>query len=244
MCMPIRKPTIIYERVKERLEALHMSERQASLAATDGKDPNFIGMIRRGVIANPRIDRMQHLAAALKTDLSFLTGGAIDSSATVDALPTSSFGVPLLGKVEAGRYHLVDDLAAENEPLIIQASRHPRFPDAPHMAYEVVGDCMDRLEPKPIYPGDTVICVDWGATGYVPISDMVVVVEQTRDGGHMRELTLKQIEVRGDGIALCPRSSNKTHREIWLPKEHEDDGRTVRVVALAFSVQSALDMRF
>jgi transcriptional regulator with XRE-family HTH domain len=244
MSMPNRKPTIIYARVKERLEALGMTERQASLAATEGRDPNFLGMIRRGVIANPRIDRMQHLAAALKTDLSFLTGGTIDQSSISDAVPIVFFGIPLFGKVEAGRYYLVDDLAAESEPVMIPASRHPRFPNAPHLAYEVVGDCMNALEPKPILPGEIVICVEWAATGYTPISDMVVVVEHTRDGGHMREITLKQIEVRGDGIALCPRSTNKAHREIWLPKDHEDDGRTVTIVGLVYTKQSDFEMRF
>lgn len=231
---------VSYARIAERLRALKMSENEASSLASNGRDRNLINRIKRNPDGNPRTDTLQRLAAVLQTNMDYLLGIG-DDLGLPEAIQATTVGVPLLGKVEAGRYHLVDELAAESEPVIITASRHPRFPNALHAAYEVVGDCMNALDPKPIMPGDVAICVDWAATGYVPVTGMVVVVEQTRDGGHMRELTLKQVEVREGGIALCPRSHNKLHREIWLPKEHEDDGRTVRVVGLAFSIQSSLN---
>jgi hypothetical protein len=238
-------------RVEKLLADLGVSERQASLKATDGRDPNFIGMLRRGQISNPRIDRMRGLAEALNSDIDFLTGQSdvVRAAPTGFAESSSVFqvglsGLPMLGKVEAGRFQEVDDLAAENDPPLVYAARHPRFPDARHFSFEVVGDSMNALKPKSIMERDIVYCVDWGATGMSPRTDDIVVVERTRDGGHLREITLKQVEIRADGTALCPRSTNKLHREIWLPRSYDDNGVTVRIIGVVYSWQTWADTRF
>ncbi len=108
------------------------------------------------------------------------------------------------------------------------------------MAYKVVGNSMNGLDPKPIVEGDIAICVDWAATGYVPVTGMIVVVEQFRDGGAMRELSLKEVEVHEGRCILRPRSKSSRNREIELDPSGAVTDRTVRIVALAYQIQTSL----
>ncbi len=122
-----KEPTVIFDRVRERLDALKLTERQASLMASDSRDPNMVGMIKRGTVKNPRIDRLQRLAEVLQTDVAFLTGKAAEPSNAAKAAAYSA-GVPLLGNVEEGRYELVDQLPSEIKPVIILLNSMLGFP--------------------------------------------------------------------------------------------------------------------
>jgi len=241
--MQCKKPVparISYARIQERLKSLGLSENEASSLASEGRDRNLINRIKKGTTESPRMITLQRLAGILNCSVNFLLEIDDEVGAQFErgVLPRTTKAIPLVGKVEAGRYHLVDEFAAEQDYSMIDGARHPRFLNASHTAHEVVGDSMNAVEGWPIFDGEIVIAVDWTETGYRPTTDMIVVVEQLRDGGHMREVTLKQIEVRHNGIALCPRSTNKSNREIWIPKDHDDDGRTVQIIGLVFSKHS------
>jgi hypothetical protein len=94
---------------------------------------------------------------------------------------------------------------------------------------------MNVLKPHPIMPGSRVVGVDYDdVASQVPLRDgLVVVVERSRDGGHSREFSVKQVEFYPDRIEFHPRSTNPKHKPIVV--EHDawaDGGVTVRIAAL------------
>lgn len=102
---------------------------------------------------------------------------------------------------------------------------------------------MDRLEPRPILPGDRIIGVAYEDVAHqVRIKDgLVVVVERSRDGGHTREWSVKQVELYEDRIEFHPRSSDKNLKPIVVKRDaRADDGVTVEIIALVRSVRNDL----
>lgn len=92
---------------------------------------------------------------------------------------------------------------------------------------------MNKAEPQPYLPGSYLICVDFDDIDRPIANGMKVVVERTRDGGLLREWSVKEVELHADRIEYHPRSSNKRHRPIVVPINGDpDDGSTVRILAL------------
>lgn len=239
-----RMSNIVLDRIEERLEALEMKAETAVRMA--GLSRGTISKMRAGTIETPTVWSLERLALVLQTDVAYLLGKqeAVKLVADGDAAPRVSLGMPILGKVEASRFFPVDDLDDQHERDVIEGPRHHRFPGAKHMAFQVTGDCMDALKPRPILDGDYVLCVGWFDTGYLLSDGMVVVVEQTLQGGHFRERTVKQVERREGGHALCPRSNNKNHREIFIPRGNNDSGRGAEVIGLVYHISAPVDVRF
>lgn len=77
-------PETLADRIQQRLEALKISERAASIAAT-GNDAT-IRMIRTGKSVNPRSDTITKLAQVLQTTEQWLLNGSVP---TVGADPAS-----------------------------------------------------------------------------------------------------------------------------------------------------------
>jgi hypothetical protein len=148
--------------------------------------------------------------------------------------------VRVAGTVQAGSFREVDEFV-QTEFVTIYETRDPQFPDARLGAFNVAGDSMNNLKPRPILPGDRVITIDFDdLRGRVPLRDgMIVVVEQVRDGGHLREWSVKQIEFYDDRIEFHPRSTNPRHKPIVVAHDpRADDGRSVRVLALVRGIRS------
>ena len=146
------------------------------------------------------------------------------------------------GIVEAGAFRAAPDFTdIEEEPTFDLPD--PKFPWARQVSFTVAGDSMNKLQPRPILPGDKVICVDFeDLNGRVPLRDgMVVVVERTRDGGHLREWSIKQLELYGDRMEFHPRSSNPKHKPIIVPVDYQaDDGETFRILALVRRISNEI----
>ncbi|WP_325444754.1 helix-turn-helix domain-containing protein [Hansschlegelia sp.] len=163
-------------------------------------------------------------------DLLFSEAGQSELVRTSsDLVPVSVSGV-----AEAGAFREANEFV-EFERVTIFEPRDAKFPNARQLAFDVEGDSMNDLKPRPIMPGDRVICVDFDdLEGRVPLRDgMVVVVEQERDGGHLREWSVKQVELYDDRIEFCPRSINPKHKPIVIARDPKaDNGLTVRVLAL------------
>ncbi|WP_245259729.1 S24 family peptidase [Methylopila sp. 73B] len=150
--------------------------------------------------------------------------------------------VRVVGVVEAGAFREANEFV-EVEHVTIYEPRDPKFPRARLFALDVDGDSMNDLKPRPILEGDRVICVDFDDLGgRVPIQNgMVVVVEQTRDGGHLREWSVKQVEWHDDETWFCPRSTNPKHKPIKVKRDYAaDDGREVRLMGLVRAVRSEM----
>jgi transcriptional regulator with XRE-family HTH domain len=242
---------ILHERIKERLATLGLSQQSASMQASQKKNGKanhrMVSAILSGVSNSPTAETLASLAQVFDCDVAYLIGetASLRIGGPVRELPhNESVGIPIIGKVQANSFFQIDDFEGEVEQRVVSGPQHSKFPVAKHVAYEVSGDCMNALEPRPIFDGDTVLAVAWGDTGFDLMDGMVVVVEQSKFSGQARERTLKQVEGRTGGVALCPRSHNKSHAEIFLARSAQDDGVEVRVVGLVYKVLSDVKLGF
>lgn len=150
--------------------------------------------------------------------------------------------VLLNGKTAAGVFREVDDFD-QSRPERIWEAPDERFPHARRMAFDVEGDSMNDLKPRPIMEGDRLICVAFEDVAHeVRVRDgLVVVVERTRDGGHTREWSVKQLELYEDRTEFCPRSTNPSHKPIVVKRDAKaDDGVAVEIIALVRSIKNDL----
>jgi transcriptional regulator with XRE-family HTH domain len=152
------------------------------------------------------------------------------------------------GIVEAGAFRPVDEFGDE-EPRPRALPRDPDYPWAEVATFDVGGDSMNALKPRPIMAGDQLVCLKFESLkGRVPIRDgMVVVVEQARDGGHLRERSVKQVEIYEDRVEFHPRSTNPKHKPIVIPwkmftGEEQEDGRKVEILAIVRSIFNSLPL--
>lgn len=145
--------------------------------------------------------------------------------------------IPIVATVGAGTF-LSTDYDHMDEPIgMTDAITDRRFPYARHIAFKVSGDSMNL---RRIEDGDILHCVDWAESGLVPVTGMVVVVEERKFDGQAFALTVKEVEVRKDEVALMPRSSNQAHRPIVIPKAGDGAATEFRIVALAYNVNKPL----
>lgn len=174
------------------------------------------------------------------------TRPASTRSARTDEFESSVHPIPnsqhvpyyISGTAQAGSFVEVEDLD-QSEPEIVYEEPDPDFPNARRFACRVAGDSMDALKPYPIPDGAKITGVAFAdMEGRYPLrTGLIVVVQRQRDGGHLREWSVKQIEIRGDDIWFCPRSTNTKHKAFKVDADfHSDDGQEVEVLALVRNV--------
>jgi len=155
--------------------------------------------------------------AATLQKIATAAGVAVPTAlATMAALRPEMTELPLIGQVQAGAWLLMDD-TAQDEPTFLTAALDRRYPHARQWLREVRGDSMNARQ---IFPGDLVHIVDLGEAGINLNSGMIVEVTRYRDGGSLREITLKEVEVTDSGMMLWPRSTNPR----WTDAVQMDDG--------------------
>ncbi len=235
----------ILERIEQRLSATGLSAFAASQRA--GLSGDAIRNLRRAARKDPgggrggiSVDTLNALAPVLGTTVAWLLSGEGEaeaegvSEARIDTKARGMVAVPELGLVEAGAYRVVDDFNQAELPTFAMPPDE-MFPSARLVAFLVAGDSMNALKPRPILPGDRVVCVSYEDVAHrVVIRDgMTVVVQRTRDGGHTREWSVKQVELYEDRTEFHPRSSNPRHKPIVVTRDVEaDDGTQVEIIAL------------
>jgi transcriptional regulator with XRE-family HTH domain len=146
------------------------------------------------------------------------------------------------GVVEAGTFREVDEFD-QSEPVEMLVPRDEKFPNARQLLFDVGGDSLNELRPRPILSGDRLVCLAYEDVAHeVELRDgMVVVVQRTRDGGHFREWSVKQIELYNDRAEFHPRSSNPKHKAIVVHHDSEaDDGVSVEIIALVRRVMNEM----
>lgn len=221
-------------RVQERLDALKLSANKA--AELGGFQRHYVSDIVNGRKKSIGADRVAQLAGVLETTVSYLMYGSDEPDIPGEVQPNAGRLVPVFtaGTVEAGAFRIVDDVD-DIEPLPLFEARDRDFPDARLVAYDVAGDSMNNLKPRPILPGDRIICVSYeDVAGRLPLRDgMVVVVERTRDGGLMREWSVKQLELYEGRTEFHPRSTNPRHKPIVVRRDADaDDGSEVSIICI------------
>lgn len=146
------------------------------------------------------------------------------------------------GRVEAGTFREVDEFD-QSERIEVALPRDELYPNARQLLFDCSGDSMNDLKPRPILEGDRLVCLAYDDVEHLVElkSGMVVVVERTRDGGHFREWSVKQLELYSDRAEFHPRSTNPKHKAIVIRQDHEaDDGVTVKVIALVRRVMNEM----
>lgn len=231
----------IRDRVEKRLEELGLGAITA--ANSVGLERTFIRDFVIGRKKTIGADKLPLVAAALQTSVEYLTrgtppvpsaGGAAGAASEVTLASGSFVQAAIQGTVQAGHFRQFEDYTDE-EPVFETIPRDREFPHARHAIFVAEGDSMNSLKPNPILPGNRLITIDFeDLKGQVPFRDnMVVVVEQLRDGGHLREWSVKQVELYEDRVEFCPRSTNPKHKPIVVKRDYRpEDGKEVRVLAI------------
>lgn len=217
---------------------------KAELARRSGIPYDNINKYLRGDIEQPRGDVLETLARTIKRPLIWLRDGMEIEGGELVPAPGRMVAAAVVGRVEAGTFREVDEFD-QSERELISVPPDERFPHARLLVFDVSGDSMNDLKPRPILDGDRVICVAYEdvANEAVLRDGMVVVVERTRDGGHTREWSVKQVELYQGRTEFHPRSTNPKHKPIAV--EHDasaDDGTRVEVIGLVRRIQNDLPL--
>jgi hypothetical protein len=220
---------------------------QSELARAMGLDPSIINKIVNGkrTLKAPEIPIVAAFLGERPPTVGPTETTGESPSETSEVFPVTSLGLvqaPVVGTVEAGSFRevfVVDDV----EPEMVVVPPDPRFPHARLIVFQVAGDSMNDLKPRPILEGDRLVAVAFEDVAHeVALRDgMTVVVQRTRDGGHMREWSVKQIELYEDHVDFCPRSTNPRHRPIRVARDAFADGGTeVEIIALVRQVMNTI----
>lgn len=202
---------------RERLRAL-IKERDTTPRAVSravGSNDTLVRDILSGKSQNPQAVTMAKVADFLGVSVSEFFAGveAIES----EGMPTAALAeLPLIGPVQAGAWLALDD-SSQEDPQMMAAALDRRYLHAKQWLREVRGDSMNA---RNIFPGDLVHLVDLISSGVSLNTGMIVEVTRSRDGGTLREITLKEVEVTDAGIVLWPRSNNPRWKD---PVRLDDD---------------------
>lgn len=229
----------LLQRIEQRLAALGMTERAASVRAFG--HGSAIKNLRTGGSASPRLDTISKLAGALETTPEWLAYG-IGSPDAKDAFGAAGMpSVPVLGEVAAGTWREVDSAVDQPPSDPVPVPPDPRWPYAEQFALVVRGSSIDRIAQD----GDILSCVSLRAIGREPEDGELVVVERTRFGGQMRETTAKILRRAGARVELWPESNDPKFQEpIVLDPDGDDrEGETVEIRALVTWVHAPLERR-
>lgn len=143
-----------------------------------------------------------------------LYGRSADDRGTLPELS----GLPLLSSIQAGAWLAIDD-SGQEEPELVQHAKDRAYPHARQWLREVQGDSMNAAG---VMPGDLAHLVEFFGAGLE--NGMIVEVTRTRDGGALREITLKEVEVSDRGVLLWPRSTNPRWKDpVRLNDDSADD---------------------
>lgn len=143
----------------------------------------------------------------------------------------------LVGFIEAGAWRDVDSHDFLEQEIMVP--RDGRFPMARQYCLTVRGDSMNAAKPIPILEGAVLRCVSLIDTAMSLKDGQIVVVERTRDGGHLIEATVKRVAILPNHIELRPESTNARHQPIIWDEQSERSGET-RVTGLVTAIINEL----
>lgn len=157
-----------------------------------------------------------------------------------------SDGLEVPGEVAAGRFMstegAVDETVYDRAPITPDA----RYPKHAQYGLVVRGTSINRIA----IDGDILHCVDIQASGHMPQSGELVIVEQIHLGGHMRERTAKVLKEVGDErfVELWPDSDDpKWQDPILIPhrvySHHVEPDLKVEIRAFVIGSYRPLQIR-
>jgi len=215
--------------LKRRRKARKLSLEK--LAAMVGLSISQVQRFETGEREPRKID-LENLAHVLECSVSDLMGA---EPAPVAPVYESLLPIPVAGRTAAGVFREVVEFD-DAEPEYVFEPEDEDFPKARRFALTVEGDSMNSADP-PIPDGSRVICVDFEQTGQPFLDGMIVVLQRTREGGHLREWSVKEVELHEDEVWFCPRSTNKKHKPIKVPNNPQTvEWNSMEVIGLVRDV--------
>lgn len=205
-----------------------------------GMSPAVVNKILDGSSVSPRYSTLTKIAKALKVSVNELTGTPETDmprdvfeqiklpGETWEQYDDTQHGYHVRWRAEAGNWREADIDQSEPETYIVPMQRRGR--NVRRFLARVAGDSMNKAG---INDGEIVICLDWIELDEPMQDGQIVLVQQTKDGGHMIETTVKQLRIFLDRYELHPRSTNPIHKPIIVNHGDGDmDGREVRIIGL------------
>lgn len=179
------------ERIKERLEATGKSVRRASL------DAGMSETALKDLLANskqfPKLDTIEKLAESLEADPAWLAFGVGQDVRKAKEETAARAGqlMPVLGEVAAGRWLEVEQNADTSKYEPAPITPDPTYRREAQYGLVVRGTSLNLYAAD----GDILHCLDIAQSGRMPTTGELVIVEQIRDGGFLRERTAKAYHV-------------------------------------------------
>ena len=115
--------------------------------------------------------------------------------------------------------------------------RDPEYPLDCYFAVEVRGTSVNRVAPD----GSFLVCLDVIKAKRQPREADLVIVEQSRGGGHEITRTAKRWHALPDRFELRPDSTDPKWQEpLIIPRGDADDGQAFNVIGIAVDVYSSI----
>lgn len=230
--VPPNRQAELLRRIDERLTAMKLSERKASLNAKAGAD--FIRDIRRRG-HSPKADKLARLAKVLEVPSTHLVEAVEPDDEPVEAqLPGGELAEAntnlcyIVGNVEAGAWRPAIQLS-EEEWEAMTCDDRPEFRGGLRFGLRVRGPSMNDH----YAPGTILDCVRFIGIDRRPKDGDHVIVYR-RGPGDLVEATVKELVEVAGGWELWPRSSHPAHQTpLTLESAPSDDeNEEIRVAAL------------
>lgn len=220
------KGKILRDRIDERLKALGWSRRKASMEAKLGA--TFLRDLFDREDASPRYESLQRLASALNVTTEWLIGAS-------DERPIEEAG-GLAGRREVGELGVRHKVQAgswlEQDHREVDLGTVGVVPDPAYEGIEqwaelVVGDSMNLEYPE----GGWIHVASAVDLHYSMRHGDHVVVVRSRQGGHLVERSVKELQRQSDGSwLLAPKSTNSAYKPLRFGDG--DQSETVEIAAL------------
>jgi len=183
----------------------------------------------------PRLGEARRIAARLGLPLEQF--GDDDpsphlSDADMDYERGDAKGLEIRGHVAAGAWFEIDSHADNGHLEFAPVVPSPEYPARAQYALRVKGDSINKIALE----GDLLRCLDLGITGLEPRDGDLVIVEQSRDDGQLREVTAKRVTRSNGHIQLVPESTNPRWQPIIYDQAQDDGAVEVRIIAIVDAV--------
>jgi DNA-binding XRE family transcriptional regulator len=239
-------------RVRKYREALGLS--QADLGEAVGMSQQAIGAIESGRVVRPK--KLREIARALKSTEEALLGEVAESryshagvvTSPTDALvggdkvarigrntysglgkvlPMNDASTPVIGKVAAGVWLEADPMGRHDPIDYLPIPGDSRYPAGTVFGLEVEGSSLNLIAK----PGDVLVCASiYSGIAEVNENDLVI-VQRTRFGGLLHEVTAKRVR-RADGkFLLVPESTDPAWQTPIEVPVGEDGETEIAVIA-------------
>lgn len=184
----------------------------------------------------PRVDEIHRIAAALKVTVGDIFPDFADIEASENAAkdaaeppPQVNFA-PVRGYTQAGVWTEFEEFEDDGFAREEVPSVPGRWSSLPQFAFRVRGNSMDADR---IFDGDYVICVPYFDARVDLRDGDRVVIERRRNSAVER--TVKQIQLDGNQVWLCPRSSDPRFQPVVLDMDRnfrEADDTEIKIIGL------------